>query len=61
LKYVSLLVLILQNAALVLVTRYATTRHQTPFLKTVAVFYNEIVKIIVAFVLFFATAGLSKK
>ena len=55
------MVLILQNAALVLVTRYATTRQQTPFLKTVAVFFNEVVKIIVATMLFFLTTGPPKR
>ncbi|KAE9556479.1 hypothetical protein FO519_000364 [Halicephalobus sp. NKZ332] len=50
LKYTSLVVLVLQNAGQVLIMRYATTR-QEKFLKTVAVFFAEIVKLVASFFL----------
>uniref|UniRef100_A0AC34FR66 Uncharacterized protein n=1 Tax=Panagrolaimus sp. ES5 TaxID=591445 RepID=A0AC34FR66_9BILA len=56
LKYVSLVVLVLQNAGQVLVMRYASTRPQQKFLNTVAVFFNEIVKLIFSLLLFSATS-----
>ncbi|KAI1732921.1 nucleotide-sugar transporter domain-containing protein [Ditylenchus destructor] len=52
LKYVSLVVLVLQNAGQVLLMRYATTRSQPQFIKTVAVLFNEVVKLIAALILF---------
>ncbi|KAI1726455.1 nucleotide-sugar transporter domain-containing protein [Ditylenchus destructor] len=52
LKYVSLVVLVLQNAGQVLLMRYATTRPQPQFIKTVAVLFNEVVKLIAALILF---------
>jgi UDP-sugar transporter A1/2/3 len=56
LKYISLVVLVVQNAGQVLVMRYASTRPQQKFLSTVAVFFNEIVKLIFSFILFSATS-----
>ncbi|KAH7725438.1 Protein NSTP-5 a [Aphelenchoides avenae] len=61
LKYVSLVVLVVQNASQVLLMRYATTRDQPPFLKTVAVFFNEVVKLVASLALFFATNGSMRK
>ncbi|KAL3093215.1 hypothetical protein niasHT_022665 [Heterodera trifolii] len=49
LKYVSLLVLVLQNACHVLVTRYAMTR--------VAILFNELVKLCVSLILFFISTN----
>lgn len=46
-KYVSFLVLVIQNAAQVLVMRYVRTRPREMFLSTVAVFFTEIVKVVV--------------
>uniref|UniRef100_A0A915E0V5 UDP-galactose transporter n=1 Tax=Ditylenchus dipsaci TaxID=166011 RepID=A0A915E0V5_9BILA len=51
LKYISLVVLVVQNAGQVLLMRYASQRSGQPFLKTVAVFFNEIVKLVAALVL----------
>jgi len=50
LKYTSLIVLVVQNAGLVLMMRYATTRKEK-FFKTVAVFFAEIVKLVASFIL----------
>lgn len=46
------MVLVVQNAGQVLVMRYAQTRPQQKFLNTVAVFFNEIVKLIMSLILF---------
>lgn len=51
LKYASLVILVIQNAGQVLIVRYATTRSGDKFLKTVAVMFQEIVKLIGAFIL----------
>uniref|UniRef100_A0AC35FYT7 UDP-galactose transporter n=1 Tax=Panagrolaimus sp. PS1159 TaxID=55785 RepID=A0AC35FYT7_9BILA len=56
LKYVSLVVLVVQNAGQVLIMRYASTRPQQKFLNTVAVFFNEICKLIFSLILFSATS-----
>lgn len=50
-KYISLVVLVVQNASQVLVMRYVRTRPQEMFLSTVAVFVTEIVKLITCFFL----------
>ncbi|VDM98580.1 unnamed protein product [Thelazia callipaeda] len=50
-KYISLAVLVVQNAAQVLVMRYVRTRPREMFLSTVAVFCTEVVKLISCFVL----------
>lgn len=52
LKYVSLFVLVLQNAGQVLLMRYATTRDQPMFIKTVAVLFNEVLKLVASLILF---------
>ena len=49
-EYTSLIVLVVQNAGLVLMMRYATTRKEK-FFKTVAVFFAEIVKLVASFIL----------
>ncbi|KAL3981800.1 Nucleotide-sugar transporter family protein [Acanthocheilonema viteae] len=46
-KYVSLIVLVIQNASQVLVMRYVRTRPREMFLSTVAIFFAEVVKLIV--------------
>uniref|UniRef100_A0AC34QKJ4 UDP-galactose transporter n=1 Tax=Panagrolaimus sp. JU765 TaxID=591449 RepID=A0AC34QKJ4_9BILA len=51
LKYTSLIVLVVQNAGLVLIMRYASTRPKEKFLKTVAVFFAEVIKLLASFVL----------
>lgn len=52
------MVLVVQNAGQVLLMRYALTRTgQEPFLKTVVVFFNEIVKLIASFVLLCFSSG----
>lgn len=48
-KYASLIVLVIQNAAQVLVMRYVRTRPLEMFLSTVAVFLTEVVKLIACF------------
>lgn len=50
-KYVSLLVLVLQNASQVLVMRYVRTRPREMFLSTVAVFFTEVVKLTTCFII----------
>nr|CAD2203788.1 unnamed protein product [Meloidogyne enterolobii] len=63
-KYASLFVLVVQNTSQVLLMRYATTRNPSinpPFLKTVAVFFNEIVKFFTSLILFFLLTGNNKK
>ena len=50
LKYTSLIILVLQNAGLVLIMKYATTRPQDKFLKTVVVFSAEVIKLIASFI-----------
>uniref|UniRef100_A0A914MBS0 Uncharacterized protein n=1 Tax=Meloidogyne incognita TaxID=6306 RepID=A0A914MBS0_MELIC len=63
-KYASLFVLVVQNTSQVLLMRYATTRNPSinpPFLKTVAVFFNEIVKFFTSLILFFLITGNNKK
>ncbi|KAI6175490.1 hypothetical protein M3Y97_00694600 [Aphelenchoides bicaudatus] len=44
LRYISLIVLVVQNTSQVLLMRYASKRDQPQFLKTVAVFWNEVLK-----------------
>jgi len=62
LKYISLVVLVVQNAGQVLIMRFALTRKdQDPFLKTVVVFFNEIVKLIASFVLLCFSSGSTQK
>ncbi|EFO19419.1 UDP-galactose transporter [Loa loa] len=46
-KYVSLIILVVQNASQVLVMRYVRTRPREMFLSTVAIFFAEVVKLIV--------------
>lgn len=56
--------LVVQNTSQVLLMRYATTRNPSinpPFLKTVAVFFNEIVKFFTSLILFFLLTGNNKK
>ncbi|VDK58256.1 unnamed protein product [Anisakis simplex] len=48
-KYISLIVLVLQNASQVLVMRYVRTRPREMFLSTVAVLVTEIVKLLTCF------------
>lgn len=43
--------MVVQNAGLVLIMRYASTRPQDKFLKTVAVFFSEIIKLLASFIL----------
>jgi len=57
LAYVSLVILVVQNTSQVLLMRYATTRPGTPFLKTAAVFFNEVLKLIAATILFIVSSG----
>ncbi|CAD5218738.1 unnamed protein product [Bursaphelenchus okinawaensis] len=57
LRYVSLIVLVVQNTGQVLLTRYATRRDQEQFIKTVAVFFNEVVKLIAGSILFLLSTG----
>lgn len=57
LRYVSLVVLIVQNTSQVLLMRYATTRNEPQFLKTVAVFFNEVLKLVAATTLFIISTG----
>jgi len=61
LRYVSLVVLVLQNTSQVMLMRYATTRSGPKFLKTVAVFFNEVVKLIAATILFVFSVGSVRK
>ncbi|KAF7638613.1 hypothetical protein Mgra_00001991 [Meloidogyne graminicola] len=59
-KYISLLILVLQNTSQVLIIRYATTRNpleSPPFIKTVAVFFNELLKLFTSLILFFLING----
>ncbi|VDN42501.1 unnamed protein product [Gongylonema pulchrum] len=53
-KYASLVVLVIQNAAQVLVMRYVRTRPREMFLSTVAVFFTEVVKLVACFLLIIA-------
>ncbi|CAG9539528.1 unnamed protein product [Cercopithifilaria johnstoni] len=46
-KYVSLIVLVIQNASQVLVMRYVRTRPREMFLSTVAIFFAEVIKLII--------------
>lgn len=46
-KYLSLIVLVIQNASQVLVMRYVRTRPREMFLSTVAIFFAEVVKLII--------------
>lgn len=41
--------------------RYASTRNQKPFLKTVAIFFNEVIKFITALILLFIASRNCKK
>ncbi|VDN57091.1 unnamed protein product [Dracunculus medinensis] len=50
-KYISLIVLVVQNASQVLIMRYVRTRPREMFLSTVAVFVTEVVKLVVCFFL----------
>ena len=53
LKYLSLIALVLQNSGQTFIMRHAKTRpHEHKFLNTVAVFYNEIIKLFVSFIIF---------
>lgn len=52
LKYASLVILVIQNAGQVLVMKYAKSPNRDKFLDTVAVFFNEVVKLILSFVLY---------
>ncbi|CAD5226156.1 unnamed protein product [Bursaphelenchus xylophilus] len=61
LRYVSLVVLVVQNTGQVLLTRYATRRDQEQFIKTVAVFFNEVIKLIAGTILFLLSTGDIKK
>ncbi|KAI6219326.1 hypothetical protein M3Y99_01667400 [Aphelenchoides fujianensis] len=61
LRYVSLVVLVIQNTSQVLTMRYATTRDQTQFIKSVAVFFNEVVKLAAATALFLVATGSFRK
>ena len=60
LKYISLVLLTLQNAVLILVMRYATTRAGEMFLKTSSVVMAELLKCIISLsVIFYVDARLS--
>lgn len=50
-KYISLIVLVVQNASQVLIMRYVRTRPREMFLSTVAVFVTEVVKLVFCFFL----------
>lgn len=57
LKYVSLIVLVIQNAGQVLIIRYVSTRNQDAFLKTVVVFFSEIFKFFASLILLTCSHG----
>ncbi|KAI6198852.1 UDP-galactose/UDP-N-acetylglucosamine transporter srf-3 [Aphelenchoides besseyi] len=57
LRYLSLVVLVIQNASQVLVLRYAAQRNQPQFIKTVAVLFNEVIKLITSLILLTITTG----
>ncbi|KAI6185725.1 UDP-galactose/UDP-N-acetylglucosamine transporter srf-3 [Aphelenchoides besseyi] len=57
LRYLSLVVLVIQNASQVLVLRYAAQRNQPQFIKTVAVLFNEVIKLIASLILLTITTG----
>ena len=59
LKYVSLVVLALQNAALIIVMRYVRTRPGDMFASTTAVVMSEIVKMVTCFVVIWYEEGMS--
>ena len=59
LKYISLLVLALQNAALILVMRYVRTRPGDMFASTTAVVMTEIVKVITCLAVIWYEEGMS--
>ena len=59
LKYISLLLLALQNAALIIVMRYVRTRPGDMFASTTAVVMNEILKVITCFVVIWFEEGMS--
>uniref|UniRef100_A0A915PZT0 Uncharacterized protein n=1 Tax=Setaria digitata TaxID=48799 RepID=A0A915PZT0_9BILA len=46
-KYVSLIILVIQNASQVLVMRYVRTRPREMFLSTVAIFFAEVIKLFI--------------
>ncbi|VDM36620.1 unnamed protein product [Toxocara canis] len=50
-KYISLVVLVLQNASQVLVMRYVRTRPREMFLSTVAVLITEVIKLVTCFLI----------
>jgi len=50
-KYISLLILVIQNTSLVLLMRYSRTVSGQPYLTSTAVFLTEIIKIISSIVL----------
>jgi len=59
LKYISLMVLALQNAALIIVMRYVRTRPGDMFASTTAVVMTEIVKMVTCFIVIWYEEGQS--
>ncbi|KAI6214839.1 hypothetical protein M3Y94_00315700 [Aphelenchoides besseyi] len=61
LRYVSLIVLVLQMVSLVLILRYVKTRPGKQFFNTVAVLFSEVVKLVASVVLFAVSTGSTQK
>jgi len=59
LKYVSLVVLALQNAALIIVMRYVRTRPGDMFASTTAVVMTEVLKVSACFIIIWLEEGMS--
>jgi len=59
LKYISLVVLALQNAALIIVMRYVRTRPGDMFASTTAVVMTEILKVAACFIIIWYEEGMS--
>ncbi|KAI6206921.1 hypothetical protein M3Y94_00970000 [Aphelenchoides besseyi] len=55
--YSSAGIFVMRNASQVLVLRYATRRDQPQFIKTVAVLFNELIKLVTALILFTISTG----
>ncbi|KAI6187900.1 hypothetical protein M3Y98_00295600 [Aphelenchoides besseyi] len=61
LRYVSLIVLVLQMVSLVLILRYVKTRPGKQFFNTVAVLFSEIVKLVASVILFAVSTASTQK
>ena len=59
LKYISLVVLALQNAALIIVMRYVRTRPGDMFASTTAVVMTEVLKVTACFIIIWFEEGMS--